>query len=106
MFGKLCSVYLARRHGHEDANRTSIFILGQGQEQICSIDGLQNVSLTIVDMAQLRKTDIDVGRDLMAAKRGGCAIVFSQPSCRTIATRRPGPGWRMTFGTRNSLQQS
>ena len=57
-------------------------------------------------MAQLRETDIDVGRDLMATKRGGCVVVFSQPSCRTVETRRPGLEWRRTFGMRESLQQS
>jgi hypothetical protein len=76
---------------------------GKDKSRFVALTAYRNVSLTMVDMAQLRKTDIDVGRDLMAAKRGGCAIVFSQPSCRTIATRRPGPGWRMTFERKDSL---
>lgn len=58
------------------------------------------------DIWRLQKTDIDVGRDGMAMKRVGCAVVFSQPSCRTVETRRPGPEWlTTTFETRESLQQ-
>jgi len=107
MCGKNRGVNFSSRHVHENANGTSILILGQRQKQVCGIGGLRYVSLTTNDMAQLQKTDIDVGGDRMAMKKAGCAVVFSQPSCRTVETRRPGPGWlTTTFGMEDSLHQS
>jgi len=50
------------------------------------------------------RTDIDVGGNRMAKTTTGCAIAFSQPSCRTVETRRPGPDWlTTTFEMKRSL---